>query len=449
MTIDIHQHEFNLDLNKSNDSYEHCIQPIISKNLKLVDAVSQKLIGNALVNHIKTINHEDCDAGDEDSFFVCDLGEVKKSYQLWQQYLPQIRPHYAVKCNTDLEVIKLLASLGTGFDCASKNEIETVLKLGIDSSRIIYANPCKTNSFIRYAQDSSVQYTTVDNCQELYKLQKYHPTCKILLRIITDDEASQCRLSTKFGCSMDEALNELLPLAQELGLDVAGVAFHVGSGAKDFTSIQKAVRDSRVVFDKAIAMGFKMKLLDIGGGFERETFVESSSVVNQSLEEFFPADFVDGNNIKFIAEPGRFMVSNAFTLGCHIIARRDLAVTAKSLINAMIYINDGVYGNLNCILFDHQEPKPFILSHRNKFYYQEEIENYVHDNFGGNYQFSIWGPTCDGLDCVSNQAILEKNVEVGDWLFFPNLGAYTSAASTSFNGLGSKAYTIYVDSQEE
>lgn len=447
MTTDIYQNEINFDLNKSKNVYESFIQKsIVSKNVKSLDKISQKLIGNALINHIKTINHEDCDAGDEDSFFVCDLGEIKRSFQLWQKYLPNITPHYAVKCNTNLEIIKLLASLGTGFDCASKNEIETILNLGIDCQKIIYANPCKTNSFIRYANDSNINYTTVDNCQELYKLSKFHPNCNILLRIITDDENSQCRLSTKFGCSIEEVYHELLPLAKKLNLNVIGVAFHVGSGAKDFTSIYKAIRDSRLVFDKAIEMGFNMNLLDIGGGFERETFSQSSTVVNESLKEFFPPQFVESNKIRFIAEPGRFMVSNAFTLGCHVIARRDLI---NSDINAMIYINDGVYGNLNCILFDHQQPKPFILSHQNKVYYQEEIENYINDNSKGDYQFSIWGPTCDGLDCVSNKSTFNKNVQVGDWLFFPNLGAYTSAASTSFNGLGSKAYTIYVDSEAE
>lgn len=439
-SIDIVQHESQFDLNEQTSQQEinHVVKSLTRTHS--INHASTALIGKAMTSHIAHINHDDCDAGDEDSFFVCDLGEVINSYNLWKELLPQITPHYAVKCNTNVEVIRLLAKLGTGFDCASKSEIDTILGLGISPSRIIYANPCKTNSFIRHANEKHVNFTTVDNCQELYKIQKHHEKCGILIRIATDDEDAQCRLSTKFGCTVSEAVNSLLPLAKELGLRVKGVAFHVGSGAKDFTSIFKAVRDSRVIFDKGIELGFEMDLLDIGGGFERETFRESSKVVNESLRQFFPAEFQSTHNLRIIAEPGRFMVSNAFTLGCHIIARRDVK---QDGIEAMIYINDGVYGNMNCILFDHQHPKAYVLSHANKFYYHEEIEN---ETVEGKHQFSIWGPTCDGLDCVSNSTELSKNVQVGDWLFFPNLGAYTSAASTGFNGLGSSAKTIYVNS---
>lgn len=329
-----------------------------------------------------------------------------------------------------------------------KNEIDIVLGLGFSPDRIVYANPCKTNSYIRYANDSNVNLTTVDNPQELYKLHKYHPECGILLRIATDDETAQCRLSTKFGCSVDTAVNELLPLAAKLGLNVRGVAFHVGSGAKDFDSIHEAVRDSRFIFDKGIdeyGYGKTMNILDIGGGFEMETFDKSSAMVKLSLEKYFSSDYCSSQNIKFIAEPGRLMVSKAFTLAAHIIARRDLPRSLKESndIEAMLYINDGVYGNMNCILFDHQNPVPHVLTHKNSLYYNEQVSDRT-----TKHQFSIWGPTCDGLDCVSNRSALYHNVEVGDWLYFPDLGAYTSAATTSFNGFKNKAQVIRVASED-
>ncbi|RLV93111.1 Ornithine decarboxylase [Spathaspora sp. JA1] len=393
------------------------------------------VIGQALIDHISQIDHDLCDAGDEDSFFVCDLAEVVKSVRQWRESLPQVHPFYAVKCNGNVEVLKLLKSLDVNFDCASKTEIDTILNLGVDSGRIVYANPCKTNSFIRHAKQTNIGLTTVDNVGELYKLQKYHPECGILIRIITDDETAQCRLSSKFGCSLTVAITELLPLAKELGLDVRGVAFHVGSGAKDFTSIYKAVRDSRAVFDAARELGFCMNVLDIGGGFERESFEQSSTMVNLSLSEFFPQEFVDQYKIKFMAEPGRFMVANSFTLATHIIAKREIKNSP-----AMIYINDGVYGNMNCILFDHQHPTPQVLTYKNKCYYNTASRE--------TYEVSIWGPTCDGLDCVSNSSKLSHDVDVGDWLYFTNLGAYTSAATTSFNGFKGNAHVIYVASEE-
>ncbi|KAK6466000.1 ornithine decarboxylase [Scheffersomyces coipomensis] len=410
-----------------------------------------KLINDALINHISDIDHEVCEAGEEDSFFVCDLGEVSRSFQTWKQRLPQVHPHYAVKCNTDMQVIGLLNKLGANFDCASKNEIDTILSLGVSPDRIVYANPCKTNSFIRHARQSNVNLTTVDNVQELHKLKQFHPDCGILIRIATDDETAQCRLSTKFGCSLDNAINELLPLAKELGLTVRGVAFHVGSGAKDFDSIYKAIRDARLIFEQGIEkyhFDNSMNILDIGGGFELETFEESSRVVTESLQEFFSNDFIDQYNIRFIAEPGRFMVSNAFTLATHIIARRDIDKSVNSDIKAMVYINDGVYGNMNCILFDHQHPQGFVLQHKEKFYYeQQQPEQEWTIAEKDSYFFSIWGPTCDGLDCVSTKTKLTHDVAVGDWIYFPNLGAYTSAATTSFNGFKGKAHIIYVSSE--
>ncbi|WPK22955.1 hypothetical protein PUMCH_000178 [Australozyma saopauloensis] len=404
--------------------------------------LSCELVGQELVNEVQNIDHDVCEAGEEDSFFVADLGEVARAYKLWTEKLPNVRAHYAVKCNTDRNVVRLLGHLGANFDCASKQEIDTVLALGFDASRIVYANPCKTNSFIRHARANEVNLTTVDNVQELYKLQKFHPDCKVLIRLVTDDESAQCQLSTKFGCSVDTALNDLLPTSKALGINVVGVAFHVGSGAKDFTSIYKAVKDSRDVFNAAETYGFEMNILDIGGGFERETFEESSEMVRCSLANFFPESYVEDRQIRFLAEPGRFMVANAFTLATHVIARRDLGQNSEGM-EAMLYINDGVYGNLNCILFDHQHPTAQVLKHSGVIYYN--LEGKSGANKG--HSFSIWGPTCDGLDCVLSKTQLAANIQVGDWLYFSKLGAYTSAATTTFNGLGGSARVKYVSSE--
>lgn len=395
--------------------------------LKLSDSVAE-----ALVAEVDNVDHEACDAGDEDSFFVADLSEVVRSYKLWTRELPNVHAHYAVKCNTDDRVVSLLGQMGANFDCASKSEIDRVLSLGFGADRIVYANPCKTPSFIRHARAVGVSLTTVDNANELEKLLRYHPGCSILVRISTDDESAQCRLLTKFGCDIETAISSLLPKAKELGLDVAGVAFHVGSGAKEFDLIEKAVSDSRAIFDAARVLGLAPTILDIGGGFERETFLESSRVVRSSLENYFPAEYGD---VRFIAEPGRFMVANAFTLAVHVIARRDLP---DPTVNAMLYINDGVYGNLNCVIFDHQYPGAHVLKHAGETF--NEFKPMTCEQ-----AFSIWGPTCDGLDCVSNLTVLPADVHVGDWLYFPNLGAYTSAATTSFNGFSGNARVRYVN----
>ncbi|KAK5016459.1 Ornithine decarboxylase, partial [Cryomyces antarcticus] len=99
---------------------------------------AKKTIGETLESRVAAIDQDTCEAGDEDAFFVADMGEVYRQHMRWKKNLQRVKPHYAVKCNPDPQVLRLLAGLGTGFDCASKAEIEQVLNMGVDPSRIIY-----------------------------------------------------------------------------------------------------------------------------------------------------------------------------------------------------------------------------------------------------------------------------------------------------------------------
>src|SRR3569833_2887340 len=215
----------------------------------------KQLLGRALRHRVENIDHEYCEPGDEDTFFVAVLGVVFRLLLCWLRFLFWVLPFYgeffypsnsyfynsftaltggskAVKCNPDPKVLRLLSELGTGFDCASKAEIEQVLNMGVDPTRIIYAQPCKTNSYVRYVAARGVRQMTFDNADELHKIAKLFPKAELFLRILTDDSSSLCRLSLKFGASLDTT-DGLLALASELGLNVVGVSFHVGSGASD------------------------------------------------------------------------------------------------------------------------------------------------------------------------------------------------------------------------
>ena len=335
-----------------------------------------------------------------------------------------------MKCNPDKEVLRLLANLGTGFDCASRAEIDLVLSLGVPPSRVIFAQPCKTKSYLRHARKFGVSLMTFDNTDELYKIKECYPDAKLVLRILTDDSASACRLSTKYGASLGYA-EKLLHLAKDLGLDLVGVSFHIGSGANDPNSFSKAVNDARQVFDQAADLGFDLKLLDVGGGFVDETFETFAGNLIEALENHFPT-----GNVRIIGEPGRYYASNAFTLATNVIARREVTADdheggGKSY---MLYLNDGVYGNFSNIIFDHQHPVPQILSSANQ--QQEE-----------RVEYSIWGPTCDGIDVITERYFLPGVVEVGDWLFFENMGAYTKCSATKFNGFSGDHEVIYISSE--
>lgn len=370
----------------------------------------------------------------DDAFFLADLGDVVRKYCGWQAQLPRVEPHYAVKCNDDSVVLALMAKLGMGFDCASKSEIQKVLALGVDSSRIIYANPCKQNSYIKFAAKHNVSLMTFDNETELHKVKLVYPSARLVLRILPpDDTKSQCQLGMKFGCHPKQATH-LLKVAKELGLNVVGVSFHVGSGCYDASAYSAAVVMARTVFDMAEKVGFHLDLLDIGGGFPGQksakvSFEEICALLRPTLDQYFP----ESMGVRIISEPGRYFVASAFTVATNVIAKRkvprDLAATPDGQLPKltandeplfMYYLNDGVYGSFNCLLFDHAEVEPSLL---------EEV-----DPEEPVYTSSLWGPTCDGLDCIREEIELPE-LDAGDWVIFKDMGAYTMSAASTFNGM--------------
>jgi ornithine decarboxylase len=352
-------------------------------------------------------------------FYAVDLEDVCNKHIRWLTSMPRVTPHYAVKCNDDTNVIKLLAYLGAGFDCASKGEIKKVMDLGVSADRIIYANPCKQSSYVRYAQEVGVEILTFDNEQELMKLKKCYPNAKLVLRIVTDDSNAVCRFSMKFGADMNTA-RKLVDKAQELDMELIGVSFHCGSGQMTSKAFVDAIQNARMIMNYGIKSGFNMNFLDIGGGFPgnigtEDYFSEIAAAVNKTLDEHFPED----GNIKIIAEPGRYYVASAYTLATNVIATREMIDSETGDMKYMYYVNDGVYGSFNCVLYDHYVPEPSLFAKN------ESNEKYTS---------SIWGPTCDGLDCINTSIKIPKLI-TGDWIFWKNMGAYTISGAVQFNGL--------------
>ncbi|KAL6237410.1 hypothetical protein BDW75DRAFT_228763 [Aspergillus navahoensis] len=393
---------------------------------------AKDLVMNVLKKRAAEVNTDQCAPGEEDAFYVADMGEVYRQHLRWKMNLSRVRPFYAVKCNPDPEVLRLMAKLGNGFDCASKAEIDMALSTGVDPSRIIYAQPCKTKSYLRHAAKVGVKQMTFDNADELYKIKACYPEAELYLRILTDDSNSLCQFSMKFGASLDVA-RQLLELAHQLELKIVGVSFHVGSGAEDPKAFLKAVQDARLIFDQAAEIGHELHTLDVGGGFTGETFEKFAAVLDNALETYFPP------NIRIIAEPGRYYVGGAFTLAANIIARRGVRDPEDPSKDAyMIYLNDGVYGNFSNIIFDHQHPQARILSCASETNGRAVAENVT---------YSIWGPTCDGIDVVSQRSMLPGLLDVGDWLYFEEMGAYTRCSATRFNGFSDNHEVIYISSE--
>lgn len=160
--------------------------------------------------------------------------------------MPRVVPFYAIKCNPDPGMVRLLAALGAGFDCASLGEVKQVLDLGVSPSRIIFAHPCKRPCDIRFARENGVGLTTFDTESELHKISATYPGFKCVLRIRADDPEARVPLGLKYGANPEEA-PKLLATAQRLGLEVVGVSFHVGSACKNLAAYSSAIEKAKEV----------------------------------------------------------------------------------------------------------------------------------------------------------------------------------------------------------
>ena len=380
--------------------------------------------------------------GAEDPFYVVDMDAVRARVDKWFDLLPSVEPFYAVKCQPDVELIRTLARAGVNFDCASRPEMELVLSQGVQPSRIIYANPCKQPSHLRFAAAAGVTMSTFDSEAELIKTAACAGTAhQLVIRIKVDDSQAQCVMSDKYGAPMSE-VPFLLRRAAELGLHVRGVSFHVGSGCYSAQSYVMAVNRAAHVFNLAADMGQPMNLLDSGGGFPgtdtaEVSFGQIAAALRPALASAFPAS----RGVRIIAEPGRYMAAAAYTLAVNVIGKKEVADPAAiGGVRTMYYVNDGVYGSFNCVLYDHHVVKDVDVA-PTAYAYGHSFSD-ADAPFGPRRPASIWGPTCDGLDCVMPDAAL-PDVAVGQWLYFPDMGAYTSAAGSNFNGMAlpSKLYT--------
>jgi ornithine decarboxylase len=374
---------------------------------------------------------------------LLDIAAVRRQADRWASALPRVEPFYAVKCNSHPAILSTLwnhwaiarakgacrGHIG-GYDCASPPEMHAVVGLsGIDlGDHVVYANPCKQSSAVELARDMGVTRLVFDNAAELEKLHELHQHADLLLRVQTDDSLAQCPLSNKFGAAVQDC-GALLAQASALGLRVVGVSFHVGSGCAQLGAFRSALYRAREVFDEAAAQGLSFTMLDIGGGFPgldktgEASFEEHAADICELLAELFPSP-----DIRVIAEPGRFIASQ-----CQAILTTVISV-AHSAQGFRYYLNDGVYGSFNCLVYDHASvPEPTIL----------RDDRVMEPDAGGLAELcTIFGPTCDGFDVISEKLAMPR-LKVGDRLLFPNMGAYTSSASTSFNGFAPASSFLY------
>ncbi len=332
-----------------------------------------------------------------DSFYLQNLSVLKNVYKEWTEALPNVKPYYAVKCNPDPEFVATLAALGSNFDCASPEEIQQVIDLGVDPERILYANPCKRAVDIAFAKDLKITRTTFDSVCELKKIARVGGPWDLLLRIRADDPNARCNLGVKYGAE-EHDWDILLFTARTLGLNVIGISFHVGSFASSPHVFAAAVEKAHRAADLAKEHGYTPHVIDIGGGFSSNSGLPKGIIKS---------------DYELIAEPGRFFAEKVSTLFTPVIGTKGSGIT----------ISESLYGAFNCILFDHAAPKIIRFIHADG----TPLE-------GDPVPMTIFGSTCDGGDVIYKEALVPSDIQEDDWIVWGDMGAYTSAATTRFNG---------------
>lgn len=318
----------------------------------------------------------------------------------------------------------------TIFVCTIKSEVESVLNCGAGPKSIIFANCCKPNQFIRFVRTVGVDLMTFDNEDELLKVKQLFPSARLVLRIKADDSQSTSKLGLKFGAEVSD-FEYLLRRAKYLSLNVIGIAFHVGSGCQSTDPYADAIRKARMAFNSGLNFGFKMTLLDIGGGFPGSdrspvNFETIATFINRQLDEYFPRT----DDLTIIAEPGRYYAMSAFDLITFITSKRVLKSCDGK--ECMYYINDGLYGSFSSVVTGNKVVEPIPIANREPDLKIRDICRSV-----------LWGPTCDSYDCVRKDFRMPE-MFVGEWIRFKDMGSYSLSAASHFNGIPLPNVRVFV-----
>ncbi len=348
---------------------------------------------------------------------IVDHDELRRNYASFRKHLPRVQVYYAVKANAEPAIVRTLYQAGASFDVASMPEFmlvyENIKHLSAKEQqdfiwdKIIYANPTKPKETL-LTLDKYKPLVTFDNLEELRKIKAFAPNAGVVVRLRVPNTGSMVELSSKFGCDPGEAV-DLIKAAFEMGLVVEGISFHVGSQCTNFQNFVQALEIAAAVIKESRSRGHELRILDIGGGFPApydrhvKPFSALARKINAQIDRLFP----DG--IQIIAEPGRFLVATAATAVSRIIGKavRD----GKTC----YYVDDSVYHTFSGIIFDHCQ------------YHLKAFKK------GKTEISAVFGQTCDALDTISLAEDL-PDLKIDDLLYSKNIGAYSSASATWFNG---------------
>jgi len=359
--------------------------------------------------------------GMETPFLVLSKKKIEENYTRLSLALEnKVSLFYAVKANPISEVIEIIKNIGGGFEVSSADELRLVMNFNVPLNKIFYSTPVKKRSEISYFYKEGINLFVFDNDIEIEKIAQCAPKSQVMLRIQTKNKNSLIDLSLKFGAEPKEALY-LLEKARNMGLYPRGICFHVGSQCLSPESYKEAIKLCHSIFEAAAERGIHLDLLNIGGGFpigyrkkvpDITTFCKT---INEALKYYFYGRF----DVDVVAEPGRFICADAFTLVTRVIG--------KSIRNNKIwyYIDDGLYGSFSGRIYDKGDY--LILTEKD----------------GCKAPSVLAGPTCDSFDVIYEDYEL-PDLKIDDLILVPGMGAYTIVSASNFNGF-KRAKVVVID----
>ena len=325
---------------------------------------------------------------------------------------------YSVKANSNQAIIKLINSMGGGFDVVSTGELKRCLRAGANPEKIIFEGVGKSEEDILFAINNNIRLINAESFEELEKINRIGKSLRkeinIGIRINPDidsqtlEKISTGKKSDKFGISINE-INTIHSLITKYNnLKLIGISCHIGSQIFNLEIFDKVFKTMKDVVNSFIQSGVNIKYLDLGGGIGVQYNHSDPNIDLLELKKLIDLNFTDvPYELSF--EPGRYLVANAGIILTKII-------TTKKNSGTNFLITDA---GMNTFI-------------RPSLYNAKHLIEPINNNAVNNFKYTIAGPICESSD------VFAKNIEMleqksGDYLVIHGTGAYGAVMSSNYN----------------
>uniref|UniRef100_T1DFQ3 Putative type iii pyridoxal 5-phosphate n=1 Tax=Anopheles aquasalis TaxID=42839 RepID=T1DFQ3_ANOAQ len=339
---------------------------------------------------------------------LLDLDRIVLNYRRWCEQHAGLVPYYAPSVNNHPTVLALMARLGSGFSCASEEEMCTALSLGVPANRIRFVHPVKTVESILFAKHHHIRRLVVDSVTEIAKVHRHYPDAQLLLRIRLSREQ-------KYGCCPRGDAPAILAHVKENGIELAGLYVAIPApNQHQVEALQRALEQAKALYEQACGLGLtEIRELAVAGAETIPSTALASVITNLGLP----------STVSCIIETERRFVESSVTLVASVQSKRIVRDPDQpELIREIMYfINDGRYGSFEWWKPVTKEPTVYRMNGARR-----PLPAQV-------WPSSVWGPTCDSADVVFEQVNLPE-LDIGDFLVFADVGAYGGTLASQFNG---------------